>query len=237
MSTTARSLPFPLEGLEIGWSSGGAEGSLKTDLHVHSTFSDGRSTPEEIVERAVLKGYRQIAVVDHVRRSSDWLDRFADEMERLKRAYSGRIRLYSGIEAKVIDLDGNIDAVPEFFRKVDLVLAAFHRIPAGSDEYLTDDQIALDGKRALDCWFKAKMNVLENPHVHIIAHPTAILKRKGILLSISRKEAIARKAALCHKVFEINRKYQVPDAEFLHLLRTNGVRLCFGSDSHSADEL
>ena len=35
------------------------------DLHLHTVFSDGTYTPEELVERAVKKGLSAIAVVDH----------------------------------------------------------------------------------------------------------------------------------------------------------------------------
>jgi len=103
----------------------------KRDLHLHSTFSDGRNTPEEIVEYAILNLYDEIAIVDHVRRTTDWLDNFTIAIERLKRAYQDRIILHSGIEAKVINLQGDIDARADFFPKVDLVLGAFHRIPKG----------------------------------------------------------------------------------------------------------
>ncbi len=144
--------------------------TLDGDLHIHSTFSDGYSTPEEIVQRAILKGYKYIGVTDHVRRSTDWLDKFSSEMERLKKLYSDKIRLYSGIEAKIINLDGDIDAKPTFFTKVDLVLGAIHRLPKGQDEYFNNDEISLNNDKALECWFKGMMKLIENPHVQIIAH-------------------------------------------------------------------
>lgn len=213
------------------------QAARSVDLHIHSTFSDGKNTPAEIVEKAILKGYREIAVVDHVRRTSDWLDIFSAEIERLKQLYSGKIKLYSGIEAKVVNLEGDIDARPEFFHKVDLVLSAFHRIPKGQEEYFSDDEIVHYPDKALECWFKGKMKLMENPNVDIIAHPTAILKRKGIPLASNLKMVISQKAAVYRKVFEVNSKYQVPDQEFLHWLQINEVKLSFGSDSHSIDEI
>ena len=38
---------------------------MPSDLHIHSTFSDGKDTPEEIVEAAKAAGLRYIAITDH----------------------------------------------------------------------------------------------------------------------------------------------------------------------------
>lgn len=209
----------------------------KIDLHIHSNFSDGCNSPEEIVKRAIQLGYKEIAIVDHVRRSSNWVNKFVAEMGRLKQLYSGEIKLHSGIEAKVINLNGDVDARLEFFAKVDLVLGAFHRIPKGGDEYLSNYEISSNMDKALSYWFTTKMKLLENPDVDIIAHSTAILKRNGIIIPTIMKQAIAQKAALFEKTFEVNSKYQLPDREFLHFLQINKVKLSFGSDSHSIDEI
>jgi HisJ family histidinol phosphate phosphatase len=209
----------------------------KIDLHLHSTFSDGRNTPEEMVKHAILKNYGEIAIVDHVRRTTDWLDNFAIEMGRLQQLYRHQITLYSGIEAKVVNLKGDIDARPDFFSKVDLVLGAFHRIPKGDEEYLNEAEINMDKGRALEFWFTGFMKLLENQDVGIIAHPTAILKTCNIVVPVDMKNLIARKTVSCGKILEINSKYQVPDEEFLNILRQNNVKLSFGSDSHGIEEM
>ncbi len=123
---------------------------IRGDMHLHSSFSDGRNTPEEIVREAIRIGYREIAITDHVRRTTDWLDNFCEELSRLEQIYAARIKLYSGIEAKTINLKGDVDACPEFFKKVDLVLGAFHRIPRGEDEYQGPEEILQDKGRTLE---------------------------------------------------------------------------------------
>jgi len=210
---------------------------ITADMHIHTSFSDGENTPEEIVVEAIRLSYREIAITDHVRRTTDWLDEFCWEMDRLKQAYSTKIKLYSGIEAKVIDLNGEVDARPEFFGKTDLVLGAFHRIPKGEDEYLTHEEIAQDKQQTLRYWFQGMMKLLEHDSVDIIAHPTAILKVHGIMVPKELKRDIALKAAEYGKIFEVNIKYHVPDEEFIVFLKRYGVRLILGSDSHSVQEM
>jgi histidinol phosphatase-like PHP family hydrolase len=81
------------------------------------------------------------------------------------------------------------------------------------------------------------MKLLENHNVHIVAHPTAILKRHNVTVPSEMKKLIAQKAADLGKILEVNSKYQVPDAEFINILRSYDVKLSYGSDSHSIEEM
>ncbi len=40
-------------------------GGIMIDLHTHSLFSDGELIPSELIRRAVLYGYKAIAITDH----------------------------------------------------------------------------------------------------------------------------------------------------------------------------
>ena len=62
------------------------------DLHLHSTFSDGRYTPTMLVDEAVAKGIGVIAITDH-----DSWNGMAEACEAAKR-YGGRIRVLTGVE-------------------------------------------------------------------------------------------------------------------------------------------
>jgi predicted metal-dependent phosphoesterase TrpH len=52
----------------------------RADLHTHSTYSDGRLTPTELVERAVSKGLKALALTDH-----DCVDGIAEAQEAARR--------------------------------------------------------------------------------------------------------------------------------------------------------
>ncbi|MCD9024752.1 PHP domain-containing protein [Cohnella silvisoli] len=80
------------------------------DLHLHSNYSDGKNTPEEMIEAAIKIGYEAIALTDHVWKSSTWIPAYSAHLETLKKKYANKITLYSGIEAKVVSLEGDIDA-------------------------------------------------------------------------------------------------------------------------------
>ena len=204
-------------------------------MHLHSNFSDGENSIEEIAQATIKLGLKQIAFTDHVRRNTKWLNKYIEEIKRIQKKYP-QIKIYSGIEAKVIDLKGNIDAKKEFFKKVDLVNGVFHRIPKGEEEYLSQEEILLDKRRAFELWYQAMMKLLENENVKIIGHPGVILKRYKIKFPNWAKEKIAKKTKRFNKIFEINKKFGVPDREFLKILKKNKVKFSYGSDSHSIEE-
>ena len=64
----------------------------KTDLHMHSVYSDGSNTPEELIERAIKQNTTTIAITDH------------DNIEGSKeiiRLNNGRLYIYSGVELTI----------------------------------------------------------------------------------------------------------------------------------------
>jgi putative hydrolase len=80
---------------------------LRSDWHVHSTFSDGRSRPSENLERAMAIGLSEVCFVDHVRRYTTWVPDFVEEVEHL-RASAG-IALHCSVEAMILDRSGAVD--------------------------------------------------------------------------------------------------------------------------------
>lgn len=205
-------------------------------MHLHSNFSDGKNSIEEMTKMAIKLGLERVTFTDHVRASTKWIDEYVKEIKRVQKKYP-EINIYSGIETKVINLDGNIDAKKSFFKKVDFVLAAFHRIPKENRIYLSKEEIIKNKKIALNLWYKAIMRVLENKNVNIIAHPTSILKIYKIRLPKWIKEKIAKKAKEENKIFEISGKHKVPNKNFIEILKETGIKFSKGSDSHSIKEL
>ena len=150
------------------------------DLHTHSNYSDGKNTPEEMIQAAVDLGYEAVAITDHVWRTSAWVPDYAEHLEKLKIKFSGLIRVYSGIEAKVLTLDGDIDADASFRPLVDLVLGSFHRIPKPEGYYSKTKDAHISRTEIAEHWLVSFRRMLENPLVDIIAHPLSELKGFGI---------------------------------------------------------
>jgi|SRR3989344_3067051 len=208
----------------------------KEDLHLHSNFSDGENSLEEMMQSAISLGYTKIAFTDHVRIETMWLQEYVKEIKRLQGKYKKEIEILAGVEAKVINLKGELDLPPDFPEEINLILASFHRMPKGERIYFTPEEILADKKTVLEYWSKAMLNVLKNPKADIIAHPTSFLDKYAIILPETLKQKISQEAKLNNKIFEINLKYHCPDEEFISILKEHNVKLSYGSDSHSVGQ-
>ena len=77
-----------------------------SDLHVHTTFSDGIHTPEEIVQEAIRRNFLSIGISDHSYTDFDLrycireeqLPDYHAEIRRLREKYAGQIEIYAGLE-------------------------------------------------------------------------------------------------------------------------------------------
>src|SRR5262245_19536216 len=110
------------------------------DLQMHSVYSDGSQTLQDIVEAGIARGYTFCAVTDHsyglpIARGVS-MARLAEqhrEIDRLNERYGRRFRLLKGIEAN-IRADGSVDMQPDELRQLEIVVAAPHSTLRSSDD-------------------------------------------------------------------------------------------------------
>jgi putative hydrolase len=207
------------------------------DLHMHSNFSDGLNTPEEMIEAAVQIGCQAVAITDHVRETSSWLPEYARHLKELREKYKRDISVYSGIEAKVLTLEGTIDADPSFYPLVDLVLGSIHRIPKRQGFYSKENAARLSKKQIAEHWLAAFSGMLDNPRVDIIAHPLSELQGFGIEQVQLPIAEIADRIAASGKILEFNVRYNSPDEPVIRLAAERDVPFVVSSDSHSVTDL
>ena len=95
------------------------------DLHTHSIFSDGELVPSELVRRAVVTGYRAIAITDHADHSNiDFIiPRIVKVCEKISGAYS--IKAIPGIEITHVP-PGSIFELTEEARKMGAKIIVVH---------------------------------------------------------------------------------------------------------------
>ncbi len=69
------------------------------DLHTHSLFSDGELIPAELIRRAIIKGYRYLAITDHVDYSNyrSVIHSVRSAIEKMKNFFTD-ITLLAGVE-------------------------------------------------------------------------------------------------------------------------------------------
>jgi DNA polymerase (family 10) len=105
---------------------------IRGDLQMHSTWSDGKSSLEEMLQRCRERGYEYFSIMDHGPSlvMTQGLDaekgrRQWEEIKRLNEKYDD-IRVLRGMEVDILK-DGSLDMDDETLDKLDLVV--FPSIP------------------------------------------------------------------------------------------------------------
>jgi len=158
-------------------------GDLRGDLHMHSTWTDGQASIEEMAAAAQQRGLKYIAITDHSKRvtmvgglDAKRLRQQWAEIDRLNPRLHG-ITVLKGIEVDILER-GGLDLPDDVLADADWVVASVHYGQQQSREQIT--------RRAIEA--------LENPHVDAMAHPTGrlLLERKPYAIDL---EAVMRAAA------------------------------------------
>jgi DNA polymerase (family 10) len=201
--------------------------SLRGDLHMHTTATDGKDDLETMAAAAQRLGHQYIAITDHSQAlaMANGLDeRRALEHAARVRALNGRfggLTLLAGIECDILH-DGRLDLADDCLAQLDLVVASVH-------SHFTQDQPQMTDRilRALDC-----------PWVDVLGHPTGrrLLKREPAAMDMS---AIVNAAAERGVAMEINCQPERLDLSDAHarLARERGVSLIISTDAHSVRAL
>lgn len=202
------------------------EEDLKGDLHTHTDLTDGVASLEDMVAAAHAQGYSYYAVTDHApdlamqRMTLEKALRQRERLRRLQRRYPDMLLLH-GTELNIAP-DGSVDWPAEVLAGFDVCVASVHSHFTQSREEMTRRFVA----------------ACENPHVHIIGHPTT--RRIGRRPPVDADwETVFRAAARTGTAMEID---SFPDrsdlpSDLARPARHHGVRFSIDSDAHAVPHL
>ena len=230
--------------------------------HAHTTFCDGKNTPEEMVLAAIDRGCPELGLSPHS--PLPWLESytmrlesaplFLEEMSSLREKYSDKIRLYAGIERDSLS-EISTDAY-------DYVIGSVHYVSAQGKHYDVDASPEITRKAIkelfdgdpyayVENYYASVARVYEVTHCDVIGHfdlVTKFLERDPVFSIEHPRYVAAHDAALDQllrtpAVFEVNtgamhRGYRTspyPDDSTLARIRAAGRPVVVTSDSHSTD--
>ncbi len=202
---------------------------LRGDCHVHSDWSDGGSSIEEMALAAKSLGHDYMVLTDHSprlkvarglspERLREQLDVIAELNERL-----APFRILTGIECD-INLDGSLDQEPELLARLDLVVASVHSKLRMTSEEMTPRMVA----------------AISNPHTDVLGHCTGrLVTGKGRPQSEFDAEVVFAACAQFGVAVEINSRPERldPPKRLLRLAYEAGCHVAIDTDAHAPGQL
>lgn len=201
--------------------------SIRGDLHMHTTWSDGAESIEEMVQHARELHYEYIAITDHSKflRVANGLNetrlrKQREEIALLNEKYDD-IEIFAGVEMDILP-NGQLDFSNDFLQELDFVIAAIH-----SSFNQSEAEIMYRLETALN-----------NPYVDIIAHPTGriIGRRKGYAVDVEKLISLAQQT---NTALELNANPQRFDLapRWLQQAQDAGVTIAINTDAHRTSTL
>ena len=200
---------------------------LRGDLQMHSTWSDGKNSVEEMLQGCVDRGYEYFAITDHSKALAmiegldrEALERQLEEIEEVA-ARHPEIRILRSMEVDIL-ADGTLDLEDEMLEALDLVVVSVHsmfNLPAGRQT-------------------ERVLRALQHPEVDVFAHPTARLINRRDPVSFDIEEVLS--CAAEHRVaVELNANPHRLDLKDTHamLAKRLGVKVVISTDAHRVVDL
>ena len=217
--------------------------NARADMHVHSTFSDGRDRIEDNIAECEALGLTALGCVDHVRVDTDWVPEYVAAVKRLRGETA--VQLRCGIEAKLLDTTGALD-LPAEIDDVDAIYAADHQVPLAEGPTHPREvrvRIAagdLSAEEVIEAILASTARALDRPQHVVIAHLGSILPKIGLSeadLPASGLERLAAEAARTGQEIEISERWRCPSAATLRPFLRHGVSIALSTDSHKRETI
>lgn len=236
---------------------------MKENLHTHTTFCDGKNTPEEMVKAALELGMDALGFSGHsplpgeswVMREED-VPRYCREVLALREKYAGALDIFLGLEQDILS--------PEPEGPYDYLIGSVHALKRG-EELLSVDESEQALRRNVERWFGGDMlafareyyeqvgRVAERTGCQIVGHLDLVCKfnegdrlfdtgvplyRQAVLGAL--EELKDRSVILEINTGAMSRGYRAqpyPAPWILREAREMGFPICITSDAHSAGQL
>ena len=203
--------------------------ALRGDLHLHSDWSDGGATIEQMARKAAELGHEYLALTDHSPslRIAHGLDaeRLETQLE-LVAALNQELapfRILTGVEVDILE-DGRLDQHVDLLAELDVVVASVHSKLRMSEQPMTDRMVA----------------AMADPNTDILGHCTGrMVLGKGRPESTFDADLVFGVCAHFDKAVEINCRPERldPPMRLLEQVVATDCKVSIDSDAHAVGQL
>ncbi len=200
--------------------------SLKGDLHLHTKWSDGVNSLEEMVQTAIRMGYEYIAITDHSKaeRVANGLDekrvlKYMEEIEKTREKFT-EINILIGSEVSILK-DGKLDFPKNILEKLDWVVGSVHSGFKMPEKVMTERVLA----------------ALDSGYINVLGHPTGriVNAREPFEINLEKVFEKAKEKGVAMEI-NSNQRLDLSDVN-IRKAKKIGLKFCINTDSHSTGEL
>jgi histidinol-phosphatase (PHP family) len=221
----------------------------KTDYHIHSVYSDGRSIPGDYIAPAKAAGLSEIGFSEHLtlfKDSEDWnmkvinIDPYIKDIENL-RGKTNELKVKTGFEVdyfpgKEKDIRNFLSPLP-----LDYIIGSVHYMGEKTVDHGPEFYEGKSIDRLFESYFEMVLSAVSSEIFDIIGHCDLIriFGYKSALNLEPYYRKLARSMKQHDVVFEVNTNGRnrpladfYPDRKFLYIFREEHVPVCVNSDAH-----
>lgn len=204
------------------------ESDLRGDLHMHSTWTDGRDSIEAMARACAERGYAYMAITDHSkavtmvggltpeRVRAQW-----EEVAEAQEAVGDSIRILRGQEVDILR-DGSLDQPDDILAELDVVVASVHSFMDMDRDEMTE----------------RVLTAIRHGGVDILGHPTGRIlgRREPYAIDV---ESMLEACVEADVAVEINANPLRLDLNDRHVARARelGVKVVINTDAHRVGSL
>jgi DNA polymerase (family 10) len=199
---------------------------IRGDLQMHTRWSDGADSIEEMAKAAKALGYEYIAITDHSQSLKFVGGVTVEELRehaKVAKKVSDKIGIavLMGSECDILP-DGRLDYPDEVLRALDVVVCSVHTRLQMEEEQMTNRIV----------------KALENPHVDILGHPTGRLlgQREAYAVDIERIIEAARRTGAALEINASPQRLDLNDVQ-AKMAKERGAKLVVSTDAHNRYQL
>lgn len=199
---------------------------IRGDLQMHTRWSDGADSIEDMARAAKALGYEYIAITDHSQSLKFVGGVTVEELHehaKVAKKVSDKvgIAVLMGSECDILP-DGRLDYPDDVLRTLDVVVCSVHTRLRMEEEEMT----------------KRIVKALENPHVDILGHPTGRLlgQREAYAVDVERVIEAARRTGTALEINASPQRLDLNDVQ-AKMAKERGAKLVVSTDAHNRYQL
>ena len=235
---------------------------IYSDIHVHSTYCDGKNKPEEMVKKAIELGFESLGFSGHCYVPDAGYGMNPDSMKRYREEILGLKEKYPQLDI-LLGLERDVFYAPDDM-EYDYVIGSLHFVNKDGNRFDVDDGADVvdenvkkyfggDYRAYVECYYNTLKDVIKKTDADVVGHFDLVVKNNEGNKYFDEEADWYRKCALdalreiarSKPIFEVNtgaisRGYKIvpyPAKFILKEIKKLGCDVVITSDCHDADNL